>query len=182
MPQEKTSTRLRRRWPGFAGPLNLFHFALITTAALSLASCKSQATAACQPTVPPPVAVPTLIPVAVDGDSAVLEARFRADQGGAVLMEVLRQETSKRMTLQARLDSTGNLKVKAQRQPDTVYARGSDSLIYVPVSGPEKTVEVNVLTWRQKAMIWIGTATLLLLAVLGLPRLLKAIVTLLKHN
>ena len=85
------------------------------------------------------------------------------------------------MSLQAQLSPQGNLKVKAKRDPDTVYVKGNDSLIYVPVPGPEKTVEVNVLTKWQKGMIWLGTAVLLILAALGIPKLLKLIITLLKH-
>ena len=85
------------------------------------------------------------------------------------------------MSLQAQLDSLGKLKVKANRNPDTVYVKGNDSLIYVPVPGPERVVEVNNLTNWQKGMIWLGTAVLLILAALGIPKLLKLIITLLKH-
>ena len=150
-------------------------------AALCLASCRSQATAALPPSVPDPVSVPTLTPVPVDGDSGVLSTRLRADADGRIVMEQLRQETSKRMTLEAQLDSLGNLKVKARRKPDTVLVKGSDSLIYVPVKGPERVVEVNRLTKWQQATIWVGAAALMLLAALGLSRLLKLIVTLLKR-
>lgn len=166
---------------GSAVLLKPFSFALIAASVLFAASCKSKATLSCPQTVPAPVAVPKLTPVPVDGDSAILEARLRTDSSGAILMETLRQETSKRMTLQAQIDSLGNLRVKANRQPDTVYAKGSDSLIYVPVPGPERVVEVNSVTWRQKSLIWLGTASLLVLAAFGLPKLLKLIITLLKR-
>lgn len=85
------------------------------------------------------------------------------------------------MSLQAQLSPQGNLKVKAKRDPDTVYVKGNDSLIYVPVPGPERVVEVNNLTNWQKGMIWIGTVLLLVLAALGIPKLLKLIITLLKR-
>lgn len=75
----------------------------------------------------------------------------------------------------------GNLNVKANRKPDTVYAKGKDSLIYVPVPGPEKVVEVNKTTKSQDALIWIGIVALLLLAAIGLPKLLKLILTLFKR-
>ncbi|MBO5579303.1 MAG: hypothetical protein J5952_02645 [Prevotella sp.] len=159
----------------------LFSYALIAVSVLCVVSCKSQATTPQASYVPPPVAVPTLTPVAVDGDSAMLEARLRADPSGKITLDLLRQETSKRMSLQAQLDSLGNLKVKARRNPDTVYLKGNDSLIYVPVPGPEREVEVNVQSKWQKSMTWLGTAFLVLLAVLGLPKLLKLIRTLLKR-
>ena len=177
-----------RKTPGYAQPSTgsavlwkLFSFALIAVSVLFVVSCKSKATLSYPQTVPAPVAVPTLTPVPVDGDSATLEVKLRTDPSGAILMETLRQETSKRMSLQAQLDSLGNLKVKAKRKPDTAYVKGNDSLIYVPVPGLEKTVEVNVLTRWQKAMIWLGSVVLLILAALGLPKLLKLIITLLKR-
>ena len=115
----------------------------------------------------------------------MLEAKLRADSSGRVTLDLLRQETSKRMSLQAEIDSLGNLKVKAKRKPDTVYVKGKDSLIYVPVPGPEreveKAVEVNVLNKWQKAMVWLGSAALLIVAALGLPKLLKLILKLLKR-
>lgn len=181
MQQERNYIRSRTKWPGFARLSRPFLVALIMTAALCLVSCKSHQTASLQ-SVPPPVAIPKQIPVLVDGDSASLEANLRVDVSGRIVMDQLRQETSKRMSLQAQLDSLGNLKVKAKRKPDTVYVEGKDSLIYVPVPGPKETVKVNVLTKWQKAMIWTGTAALLLLAALGLPKLLKLIITLLKRN
>ena len=168
-----------------AVPSKLFSFALIAVSALCVVSCKSQATTPQASYVPPPVAIPTLTPVAVDGDSAMLEAKLRTDSSGRVILDLLRQETSKRMSLQAEIDSLGNLKVKAKRKPDTVYVKGKDSLIYVPVPGPEreveKVVEVNVLNKWQKAMVWLGSAALLIVAALGLPKLLKLILKLLKR-
>lgn len=178
-----------RKTPGHAQPSTglavlwkLFSFVLIAVSVLCVVSCKSKATLSCPQTVPAPVAVPKIIPVPVDGDSAILEVKLRTDSSGAILMETLRQETSKRMSLQAQLDSLGNLRVKAKRKPDTVHVEGKDSLIYVPVPGPKETVKLNVLTKWQKAMIWTGTVALLLLAALGLPKLLKLIITLLKRN
>lgn len=177
-----------RKTPGHARPstgsavlLKLFSFALIAVSVLFVVSCKSKATLSNPQSVPAPVAVPTLTPVPVDGDSASLEASLRVDANGKIVMDLLRQETSKRMSLQAQLDSLGKLKVKANRNPDTVYVKGNDSLIYVPVPGPERVVEVNNLTNWQKGMIWLGTAVLLILAALGIPKLLKLIITLLKH-
>jgi len=182
MLHEKISTRPSGKWPAFARLLSQFLFALIMTGVPFLASCKSHQTATQQPAAPPPVSVPKLTPVAVDGDSAMLEVKLRADPGGKITLELLRQETSKRMSLQAQLDSLGNLKVKARRNPDTVYVKGSDSLIYVPVPGPERVVEVNVQSKWQKSMTWLGTVMLILLAALGLPKLLKLIKNLLKRN
>lgn len=174
--------------PGLAQPSTgsavlsrLSSFVLIAASVLFVASCKSKATLSCPQTVPAPVAVPTLLPVAVDGDSATLEAKIHADPSGRLMLETLRQETSKRMSLQAQLDSLGNLKVKARRNPDTVLVAGKDSLIPVPVPGPERIVEVNVQTKWQKAMVWLGSAALLIVAALGLPKLLKLILTLLKR-
>ena len=179
---------LVRRTPGLAQPSTasavpskLFSFALIAVSVLCVVSCKSQATTPQASYVPPPVAVPTLTPVAVDGDSATLEAKIHADPSGRLMLETLRQETSKRMSLQAQLDSLGNLKVKARRNPDTVLVAGKDSLIPVPVPGPERIVEVNVQTKWQKAMVWLGSAALLIVAALGLPKLLKLILKLLKR-
>ena len=195
MQQEKNCTRrgksLKRFHPssvrlsGCVRLWRLLSLALITVSALCVMSCKSQATMPQASYVPPPVAIPTLTPVAVDGDSAMLEAKLRADSNGRVTLDLLRQETSKRMSLQAEIDSLGNLKVKAKRKPDTVYVKGKDSLIYVPVPGPEreveKAVEVNVLNKWQKAMVWLGSAALLIVAALGLPKLLKLILKLLKR-
>ena len=159
----------------------LYSSALIAVSVLCVVSCRSQATMQQAASVPPPVSIPKIIPVVVDGDSASLEANLRVDVNGRIVMDRLRQETSKRMNLQAQIDSLGNLRVKASRKPDTVFTKGNDSLIYVPVPGPEKKVEVNVLTKWQKAMIWIGSAALLLLAVLGIPKFFKLILTLLKR-
>ena len=195
MQQEKNCTRrgksLKRFHPssvrlsGCVRLWRLLSLALITVSALCVMSCKSQATMPQASYVPPPVAIPTLTPVAVDGDSAMLEAKLRADSSGRVTLDLLRQETSKRMSLQAEIDSLGNLKVKAKRKPDTVYVKGKDSLIYVPVPGPEreveKAVEVNVLNKWQKTMVWLGSAALLIVAALGLPKLLKLILKLLKR-
>ena len=181
MLHEKISTRPSGKWPAFARLLSQFLFALIMTGVPFLVSCKSHQTATQQPTIPQPVSVPKLIPVAVDGDSAMLEAKLRADPNGKITLDLLRQETSKRMSLQAQLDSLGNLKVKAKRKPDTVLVAGKDSLIPVPVPGPERIVEVNVQTKWQKAMTWLGSVVLLITAFLGLPKLLKLILKLLKH-
>ena len=181
MLHEKISTRPSGRWPAFARLLSQFLFALIMTGVPFLVSCKSHQTATQQPTIPPPVSVPKLIPVAVEGDSAVLKAKLRTDPNGNVQMDVTHQETSKNMSLQASIDPLGNLNVKAKRKPDTVYVKGKDSLIYVPVPGPEKKVEVNVLAKWQKAMIWLGSVVLLIMAFLGLPKLLKLILKLLKR-
>ena len=179
---------LVRKTPGHAQPSTgsavlwkLFSFALIAVSVLFVVSCKSKATLSYPQSVPAPVAVPTLTPVPVDGDSASLEASLRVDSSGRIAMDLLRQEASKGMSLQAQLSPQGNLKVKAKRDPDTVYVKGNDSLIYVPVPGPERVVEVNNLTNWQKGMIWIGTVLLLVLAVLGIPKLLKLIITLLKR-
>lgn len=161
---------------GSAAPWRLFSFVLIAATALCAASCRSKAALSCPSAVPAPVAVVKTIPVPVDGDSATLEVRLRADGGGAILMETLHQETSKRMTLQARLDSLGTLRVKARRSADTVRVEGRDSLIYVPVPGPQETVEVNVLTAWQEAMTRLGTASLLLLAALGAAATIHAII------
>ena len=161
----------------------LSSFALTVLSVLFVVSCRSQA---CQEfpqtgSVPANLCIERLTPLAMQGDSARLEGRVRSDLSGLLRLESLYVENSRTLRLQAALDSLGKLKVLARRVPDTVYVKSRDSVVYVPVAGPEKRVEVYVQTKWQKCMTWLGSAALLTVAAFGVPKLLKLIIKVLKR-
>ena len=166
-----------------AVPLKLSSFALTVLSVLFVVSCRSQA---CQEvpqtgSVPGSLCIDRLTPLAIQGDSARLEGRVRSDLSGLLRLESLYVENSRTLRLQAALDSLGKLKVLAHRVPDTVYVKSRDSVIYVPVAGPERRVEVYVQTKWQKWMTWLCSAALLTVAAFGVPKLLKLIIKVLKR-
>ena len=69
-----------------------------------------------------------------------------------------------------------------KRGYDMGEAQGRRSANGVEAAEVEKAVEVNVLNKWQKTMVWLGSAALLIVAALGLPKLLKLILKLLKRD
>ena len=140
-----------------AGPWRKLIPAALLLTVLFAVSCSTQKSASSSGHVilPENVAIPTQVPVFLDGDSVLFRALLRCDENGRVLMDALYEEKSKGMQTKLKLDSLGNLEYNAVKPPDTVYVHGKDSLIYIPVD-VEKRVEVNVLTWGQQAWIYLG--------------------------
>lgn len=93
-----------------------------------------------------------LDPVLPPADSLYFRAYFECDSAYNVL---LRNWTSNSSSGQVDMKfDDGRLNLEYKTDPDTIWMKGRDSLIYVPVKGDP--IPVNQLTWMQELWIRIG--------------------------
>ena len=118
-----------------------------------------------------------LVPVYLPPDSALLTALFECDSNNRVIMKAFNELKSRDVSSNLTFDD-GKLDYQAAVHPDTVYLPSKDSLIYVPKEVP---VYVNRLTWWQEFWIRLGKFLAVAILLLVSPRLLKALLKLLKN-
>ncbi|HON52197.1 MAG TPA: hypothetical protein P5243_05350 [Bacteroidales bacterium] len=100
-----------------------------------------------------------LVPVAVPADSSYMTALFECDSTNKVIMTQLSEAKSARMET-SYVYSNGTLTYKTKTIHDTVYV--PKTIIQTFVEKPvDRIVEVNVLKWWQKTLIYMGVLMLL---------------------
>lgn len=108
----------------------------------------------------------TLKPIAIQGDSLLLEALFYCDSMNLVRLREIVELKSKSMNSVFTFEND-KLRYKARTEPDTVYMpsilieRDKEVPIYIDVPGP---IEYR-LHWYQRLLMWIGVITSISLAV-----------------
>lgn len=104
------------------------------------------------------ILIEKLIPVYLSPDSAKIRALLECDKNGKVFLKWFDAEHSKRMNLQFKLDSLGNLQADIKTTPDTVYIPTKEKRVSKS-SSEAKTVYVAVekkLSWFQVFLLWSG--------------------------
>jgi hypothetical protein len=99
-----------------------------------------------------------LIPYALPEDSAKIRALLECDENGKVVLRWFDEEHTKRVKLQFKLDSLGNLLANFETARDTVYLSVKKTAV------GKKTMTQSIVTreiekklnWWQKLFIWTG--------------------------
>lgn len=111
--------------------------------------------------------VEKLVPVQVPADSASIQALFRSDSAGGVVMAQIAEQKSAHVSSRVSFNN-GVLSYKAKTVHDTVWLPAKDSIVYKdkPILQPYP-VETNRLTWWQKFFVYSGrVAWLIVIAII----------------
>lgn len=138
------------------------HFICITAIFLILGiwltSCKTQQLTSNTETKYDSIVIEKLIPYALPEDSAKIRALLECDENGKVVLRWFDEEHTKRVKLQFKLDSLGNLLANFETARDTVYLSVKKTAV------GKKTMTQSIVTreiekklnWWQKLFIWTG--------------------------
>ena len=138
------------------------HFICITAIFLILGiwltSCKTQQLTSNTETKYDSIVIEKLIPYALPEDSAKIRALLECDENGKVVLRWFDEEHTKRVKLQFKLDSLGNLLANFETAHDTVYLPVKETTV------GKKTMTQAIVTrevekklnWWQKLFIWTG--------------------------
>lgn len=104
------------------------------------------------------ILIEKLVPIYLSPDSARIRALLECDKNGKVFLKWFDAEHSKRMSLQFKLDSLGNLLADIKTNPDTIYiptktqkvSKSSTSTKIIPYEVEKK------LSWFQVFLLWSG--------------------------
>lgn len=104
------------------------------------------------------VFVEKLVPYALPEDTAKIRALLECDENGKVVLRWFDEEHSKRVKLQFKLDSLGNLLANFETARDTVYLPVKETTV------GKKTMTHSIVTrevekklnWWQKLFSWTG--------------------------
>ncbi|MFV0327712.1 MAG: hypothetical protein ACK5LF_25625 [Bacteroides xylanisolvens] len=126
-----------------------------------LTSCKTQQLTSSTETKYDSIVIEKLIPYALPEDSAKVRALLECDKNGKVVLRWFDEEHTKRVKLQFKLDSLGNLLANFETARDTVYLSVKETMV------GKKTMTQSILTreiekrlnWWQKVFIWTGGIT-----------------------
>jgi len=104
------------------------------------------------------VLIEKLVPVYLSPDSARIRALLECDKNGKVFLKWFDAEHSKRINLQFKLDSLGNLLADIKTNPDTVYIPANNIKVSKNTSSTEIVpYEVEKkLSWFQVFLLWSG--------------------------
>lgn len=123
-----------------------------------LTSCRSQQLASNTETKYDSVFIEKLVPYALPEDTARIRALLECDENGKVVLRWFDEEHTKRVKLQFKLDSLGNLLANFETARDTVYLPVKETTVgkkTMTQAIVTREVEKN-LNWWQKLFIWTG--------------------------
>ena len=123
-----------------------------------LTSCRTQQLTSNAETKYDSIVIEKLIPYALSEDSAQIRALLECDENGKVVLRWFDEEHTKRVKLQFKLDSLGNLLANFETARDTVYLPVKETTV------GKKTMTQSIVTrevekklnWWQKLFIWTG--------------------------
>ena len=123
-----------------------------------LTSCRSQQLASNTETKYDSVFIEKLVPYALPEDTARIRALLECDENGKVVLRWFDEEHTKRVKLQFKLDSLGNLLASFETAHDTVYLPVKETTV------GKKTMTQSIVTrevekklnWWQKLFSWTG--------------------------
>lgn len=104
------------------------------------------------------IVVEKLVPYPLPEDTARIRALLECDENGKVVLRWFDEEHTKRVKLQFKLDSLGNLLANFETARDTVYLPVKETTV------GKKTMAQSIVTgevekklsWWQKLFIWTG--------------------------
>lgn len=135
--------------------------AIFLTLGIWLTSCRTQQLTSNAKTKYDSIVIEKLIPYALPEDSAKIRALLECDENGKVVLRWFDEEHTKRVKLQFKLDSLGNLLANFGTAHDTVYLPVKETTV-----GKKTMTQSNVtrevekkLNWWQKLFIWTGLIT-----------------------
>lgn len=121
--------------------------------------------------IPDTVYIHRIVPVTLPGDTATLKALLKCNTDGLVAMDRIETETTRNMRLMFKLDSIGNLSVRAYTQYDTIYLP-ADSVVITTTVTRNEYIQTPLSTWEKVMMkignvsIWVFVGAVILGAVL----------------
>ena len=132
--------------------------AIFLTLGIWLTSCKTQQLTSNTETKYDSIVIEKLIPYVLPEDSAKIRALLECDENGKVVLRWFDEEHTKRVKLQFKLDSLGNLLANFETARDTVYLPVKETTV------GKKTMTQAIVTrevekklnWWQKLFIWTG--------------------------
>jgi hypothetical protein len=132
-----------------------------------LTSCRSQQLASNTETKYDSVFIEKLVPYPLPEDTARIRALLECDENGKVVLRWFDEEHTKRVKLQFKLDSLGNLLANFETARDTVYLPVKETTV------GKKTMTQSIVTrevekklnWCQKLFIWTGGIAWIILVI-----------------
>lgn len=132
--------------------------AIFLTLGIWLTSCRTHELISNAETKYDSIVIEKLIPYALPEDSAKIRALLECDENGKVVLRWFDEEHTKRVKLQFKLDSLGNLLANFETARDTVYLPVKETTVgkkTMTQSIATREVEKK-LSWWQKMFIWTG--------------------------
>ncbi|WP_321331535.1 hypothetical protein [uncultured Bacteroides sp.] len=104
------------------------------------------------------IVVEKLVPYALPEDSAKIRALLECDKNGKVVLKWFDEEHTKRVNLQFKLDSLGNLLAYFETARDTIYLPVKETTVGKKIMTQSIVTRVveKKLNWWQKLFIWTG--------------------------
>ncbi len=132
--------------------------AIFLTLGIWLTSCKTQQLTSNTETKYDSIVIEKLIPYVLPEDSAKIRALLECDENGKVVLRWFDEEHTKRVKLQFKSDSLGNLLANFETAHDTVYLPVKETTV------GKKTMTQSIVTrevekklnWWQKLFSWTG--------------------------
>ena len=136
----------------------IYIIAIFFTGVVWFTSCRTQQLTSKTETKYDSVFIEKLVPYALPEDTARIRALLECDENGKVVLRWFDEEHTKRVKLQFKLDSLGNLLANFETARDTVY------LPVKEITVGKKTMTQSIVTrevekklnWWQKLFIWTG--------------------------
>lgn len=132
--------------------------AIFLTLGIWLTSCRTHKLISNVETKYDSIVIEKLIPYPLPEDTARIRALLECDENGKVILRWFDEEHTKRVKLQFKLDSLGNLLANFETARDTVYLPVKETTV------GKKTMTQSIVTrevekklnWWQKLFIWTG--------------------------
>ncbi len=136
----------------------IYIIAIFFTGVVWFTSCRTQQLTSKTETKYDSVFIEKLVPYALPEDTARIRALLECDENGKVVLRWFDEEHTKRVKLQFKLDSLGNLLANFGTARDTVYLPVKETTV------GKKTMTQSIVTrevekklnWWQKLFIWTG--------------------------
>ncbi len=136
----------------------IYIIAIFFTGVVWFTSCRTQQLTSKTETKYDSVFIEKLVPYALPEDTARIRALLECDENGKVVLRWFDEEHTKRVKLQFKLDSLGNLLANFETARDTVYLPVKETTV------GKKTMTQSIVTrevekklnWWQKIFIWTG--------------------------
>lgn len=136
----------------------IYIIAIFFTGVVWFTSCRTQQLTSKTETKYDSVFIEKLVPYALPEDTARIRALLECDENGKVVLRWFDEEHTKRVKLQFKLDSLGNLLANFETARDTVYLPVKETTVgKMTMTQSIVTREVEKkLNWWQKLFVWTG--------------------------
>ena len=136
----------------------LFFVTIMLAMSIVCSSCRTPKPSVTTVTEYDSIFVEKLVPYPLPEDTARIRALLECDENGKVVLRWFDEEHTKRVKLQFKLDSLGNLLANFETARDTVYLPVKETTV------GKKTMTQSIVTrevekklnWWQKLFIWTG--------------------------